>query len=75
MRYVISYAYEVTHYADFAVEARNMKEALRTAKAALHAGKFSDVAGQPDDTSAGHRVFVLRRCKECDDDLEPMPVK
>lgn len=72
MKYIVSYAYDVPHYADFRVNARSRKEALRKAKQALRAGRFGDVVGQPDDTQKGERVFVLRLYEESDDLLQPI---
>jgi len=73
MKYVVSYAYDVPHYADFTVEARNEKDALRKAKKALRAGKFTDILGQSDESAHAHRVFVMRRCGEHDQHLDPIP--
>ncbi|MCI0541047.1 MAG: hypothetical protein L0Z50_38080 [Verrucomicrobiales bacterium] len=70
MKYVISYAYNLPHYADFVVEARNKKEALRKAKQGLQQGRFKEIQGQPNDTVEGERVFVLKPADKDDEALE-----
>ena len=70
MKYVISYSYNLPHYADFVVEARNQKEALRKAKQSLREGRFKEMGGQPNDTVEDERVFVLKPADEDDESLE-----
>jgi hypothetical protein len=70
MKYVISYAYDVPHYADFCVEAPNKKIALQMAHEAFRLGRFKDVNCQPDDTHANERIFVQSRAAKYDDNLE-----
>ena len=72
MKYVISYAYDVPHYADFLVEARNKTEALRKAKEAFLSGRFEGVRGQPDETTRNDRVFVHRTADKYDGGVDPV---
>lgn len=58
MKFTISYAYDLPHYADFTIEARNEEEALQLAEKALREGRFKTVAGQPNDTVENERVFI-----------------
>ena len=59
MRFNCSYAYDISCYADFTVEAKDADEANAIIQNALEDGRFSSVAGEPswDDTS-NDRVFV-----------------
>jgi hypothetical protein len=72
MKFVISYAYDVPHYADFVVDANNEKEALKKAKAAFLLGIFDTVSCQPDDSVFNERVFVHRVANRYDDNLPPI---
>lgn len=55
-----SYAHDISCYADFVVEAKSEKAALRIIKKALREGKFKDVEATPcwENGSANERVFV-----------------
>jgi hypothetical protein len=72
MKYIISYAYDLPFYADFLVEARNKKAALKRARAAFLAGRFNEVHGRHDDTVRNNRVFVLRSADKLDDGIDPL---
>lgn len=72
MKFVISYAYDLPHYADFTIEARNEEEALELAKKALREGRFKEVAGQPNDTVENERVFVCESSTVESEYLEPV---
>ena len=62
--YNLSYAYDVPHYADFTIEAKNAKEALAIAKRALEQGKFSSVTGSPCiENQHSDRVFCSGRAE------------
>ena len=61
-RFTCSYAYDVPHYFDFTVTAKNEKEALRKCQKALEAGKlcdYDDHAGPCYENSNSARVFVV----------------
>lgn len=70
MKFVVSYAYDVPHYADFLVDAKNEEEALKKAKAAFSSGRFDVVCCQPDDTYRNEHVFVHRAAGEYDKGIE-----
>jgi hypothetical protein len=72
MKFKVSYSYELPHYADFIVVARNKQEAMKKANKALRDGRFRDVGGQPNDTVENERVFVCGRARKDDVDLEPV---
>ena len=72
MKFVISYAYEVPHYADFVVNARDKNAAFKKAKAALRTGRFSGASCQPDDSMWNERVFVMRKAGELDEDCDAL---
>ena len=74
MKFVISYAYDVPNYADFLVDAKSEKEALKKAEAAFLSGKFSRVHCQPDDTMQNERVFVLRAARDYDEGIASLEV-
>jgi len=70
-RFAISYAYDVPHYADFIIEANSEAEALRIARAALKAGRFANVCGDPCfDNMNSERVF----CAGAADDTDASPL-
>jgi len=57
--YKCSYAYDVPHYADFAVRAKNEREAKRIIEKALKDKKFDLVTGNAFyDELSDQRVFV-----------------
>jgi hypothetical protein len=66
MKFVISYAYDVPHYADFLVDAKDKKDALKKAKEAFFSGKFNGIRGEPDETTRNDRVFVHRAADDYD---------
>jgi len=72
MKYVISYAYDVPHYADFVVDAKNKTEALNKAKQAFLLGRFKGVRGQRDETTRNDRVFVQRAADKYDQGVESL---
>lgn len=55
-----SYAHNIACFADFVVEAKNEKSALRQIRKALRAGRFENVEAQPcwENGSTNERVFV-----------------
>ena len=59
-QFVCSYAYDIACYADFVVEAKTQRAALRQIKKALRDGRFADVSAQPcwENGSSNERVFV-----------------
>jgi hypothetical protein len=69
MKFVISYSYDVPHYADFIVDAKDKNEALEKAKAAFLSGKFDTVCCQPDDSVDNEHVFVHRTANQWDECL------
>lgn len=61
-KYIYTYAYKVPHYRDFVIEAKNQREARKTAKQALKDGRFENVHGHTDDSPrSNERVFILRK--------------
>jgi len=73
-KYCCSYAYDVPHYLDFTVEAKNKKEAERLIKAALAAGDFTkhdDVMEANYENQCNERVFVSDRANEQFDHFLP----
>lgn len=67
--YLMSYAYDVPHYADFTIQADSKEEAIAIAQAALDNGKFDNVVGEPCfDNLDGHRVFCERESEPGDVD-------
>ena len=59
-KYTCSYAHDIACYADFVVEAKSERAALRKIRKALKAGKFENVATTPcwENGPANDRVFV-----------------
>lgn len=59
-KFLCSYAHDLACFADFVVEAKNEKAALRQIGKALREGKFADVDTTPawENGPANHRVFV-----------------
>ncbi len=56
--FLMSFAYDVPHYADFTIKANNEKDAIAKAEAALARGCFEDVVGEECLSNATeHRVF------------------
>ena len=59
-KFVCSFAQDISCYADFVVEAKNEKAALRQIKKALRAGKFETIETTPawENAPLHQRVFV-----------------
>jgi hypothetical protein len=59
-KFICSYAHDIACFADFVVEARSEKAALRKIRRALKAGRFADVEATPcwENGSTNERVFV-----------------
>ena len=59
-QFVCSYAHDIACYADFVVEARSERAALRQIRQALRDGKFANVDPTPcwENGASNLRVFV-----------------
>lgn len=59
-KFVCSYAHDIACFADFVVEAKNERAALRLIRKALREGKFANVNATPawENGSTNERVFV-----------------
>jgi hypothetical protein len=59
-QFVCSYAFDIACYADFVVEAKHEKAALRRIRKALRKGHFENVTAQPcwENGTDNERVFV-----------------
>ena len=59
-QFVCSYAHDIACFADFVVEAKSERAALRKIKKALRQGKFAAVNAAPawENGSTNERVFV-----------------
>ena len=59
-KFVCSYAHDISCYADFVVEAKSERAALRQIRRALKAGKFENVDATPcwENGPTNERVFV-----------------
>jgi hypothetical protein len=59
-KFVCSYAHDIACFADFVVEAKSEKAALRQIRKALRDGKFDTVEAAPawENGTANERVFV-----------------
>ncbi len=59
-KFVCSYAHDIACFADFVVEAKSGKAALRKIRKALRKGKFENVEAAPawENGSTNERVFV-----------------
>ena len=59
-KFICSYAHDIACFADFVVEAKNEREALRKIRKALREGKFENVDTTPawENGAANERVFV-----------------
>ena len=59
-KFVCSYAHDISCYADFVVEAKSEKAALRQTRKALRTGKFKNVETKPawENGASNERVFV-----------------
>ena len=65
-KFLCSYAHDIACYADFVVEAKSEKAALRQIRKALREGKFANVDATPcwENGSTNERVFVQRPADE-----------
>jgi hypothetical protein len=65
-KFVCSYAHDIPCYADFVVEAKSEKAALRKIRKALKKGKFEGVEAEPwwENGPENERVFVQGPAKE-----------
>jgi hypothetical protein len=65
-KFVCSYAHDINCYADFVVEAKSEKAALRIIRKALREGKFDNVDTEPcwENGSINPRVFVQGEARE-----------
>jgi hypothetical protein len=59
-KFICSYAHDIACFADFVVEAKNEKAALRQIRKALREGKFERVEATPswENGTTNERVFV-----------------
>jgi hypothetical protein len=59
-KFVCSYAHDIACFADFVVEAKSEKAALRKIREALREGKFENVEATPawENGASNERVFV-----------------
>ena len=59
-KFVCSYGYDIPCYADFVVESKSERAALRKIRRALKAGKFENVEAAPcrENGPTNQRVFV-----------------
>ena len=59
-KFVCSYAYDIACYADFVVEAKTEKAALRQIRQALREGRFEHVRPEPcwENGPTNERVFI-----------------
>ena len=59
-QFLCSYAHDIACFADFVVEAKSERAALRKIKKALREGKFAEVNATPawENGSTNERVFV-----------------
>jgi hypothetical protein len=59
-KFICSYAHDIACYADFVVEAKSERVALRKIRRALKAGKFANVDTTPcwENGATNDRVFV-----------------
>lgn len=62
-KFALSYAYDVSRYADFSIEASSPEEALRIAQGLLDAGELGDIlegrAKACNSSAANPRVFLM----------------
>jgi hypothetical protein len=65
-KFICSYAHDINCYADFVVEAKSEKAALRKIRKALREGKFDNVDTEPcwENGSQNPRVFVQGEARE-----------
>lgn len=65
-KFLCSYAHYIACYADFVVEAKSEKAALRQIRKALREGKFANTDATPcwENGSTNERVFVQRPADE-----------
>ena len=59
-KFVCSYAHDIACFADFVVEAKSERAALRKIQKALREGKFENVEAEPawENGTTNERVFV-----------------
>lgn len=59
-KFVCSYAHDIACFADFVVEAKTEKAAVRKLRKALRDGKFAEVTATPcwENGTSNERVFV-----------------
>src|SRR6185295_1241694 len=59
-KFICSYAQDIACFADFVVEAKNERAAMRQISEALREGKFADVDATPawENGTTNERVFV-----------------
>jgi hypothetical protein len=65
-KFICSYAHDIACYADFVVEAKSERAALRQIRRALKAGQFENVDTTPcwENGPANDRVFVQGEAPE-----------
>jgi len=65
--FACSYAFDIACYADFVVDARHEKAALRQIRKALRNGRFENVSANPcwENGTDNERVFVQGPATEC----------
>ena len=67
-KFLCSYAHDIACFADFVVEAKSEKAALRQIRKALREGSFTHVDTTPfwENGATNERVFVQRPADEAD---------
>ena len=65
-KFVCSYAYDVPCFADFVVEAKSERAALRLIRKALREGKFANIHAEPcwENGPSNERVFIQGEATE-----------
>lgn len=59
-KFKCTFTYDVPHYAEFVIEAKDAKEAEFKIKRAFQKGKFNDVEAEPDyDCTTGSKVYLV----------------
>jgi len=70
--FLCTFAYDIPHFADFLVKAKNEKHARKIIESALANGKFCRVVGDAYENEENHRVFVSGPATQDDDYIVSM---